>query len=165
MGLNHCNHTHKILFIIIVFCFFFSFFFNFTLQQLNLFFVIFNFNLSILGCLEITLHNIFRFCFSIGLYTGLMDLVFFFWLQPSILDMLEVRLYNFLFHSMNLSLSHYPGHRFNRLTWVIFFSFSNWFLFLFHPSTLSWLKIRPYNVFFFFFAFYKVILISWPGLT
>jgi len=54
-------------------------FFNFILQQPNLFFLIrsfFQIHPSLLDFFEIVLHNDFDF-FSIGLYIGLMNLVFF----------------------------------------------------------------------------------------
>ena len=54
--------------------------------------------------------------------------------------------------SMNFSWFHYPGYKFNKLTWVgssLVFSllFSIECLFLFYLSMLGWLKIELHNFF------------------
>jgi hypothetical protein len=49
------------------------------------------------------LRDVFDFLY-VGLYTGMMDLIFFFQFQPLTLDLLEMELHNFFsFFFMNLS--------------------------------------------------------------
>jgi hypothetical protein len=48
-------------------------------------------------------------------------------------------------------------------TRVYFFSFFHGFSFQFHPSTWDWLRIWLHNLF--WFAYYWVILISWPRFS
>jgi len=78
------------------------------------------------------LHDFFYF-FSIKLYTGLMNLVFF---PPSTLVMLEVGFHNFYFYflSMNWFRSHDPCCKFNKLTRIdlsyFLVAFSNFYYFI-----------------------------------
>jgi hypothetical protein len=84
----------------------------------------------------------------------------------STLGWLGIELHNLSqFYFIMLSWSHNSSHEFNKLTWVD----SNHFLgiffinfFLFHPSALGLLKIEFCNLF--WFAFYKVIMISYLGI-
>jgi len=62
--------------------------------------------------------------------------------------------------SMNLSWSHNPCPKFNRLVWInlsFFFIFSNWF-FIFYSLALNYLKIK------FNFFFYNFFSIRWSYL-
>jgi hypothetical protein len=62
--------------------------------------------------------------------------------------------------SMKLSWFYDIGHEFGQLTWVFFCVLFLIDFFLFHPLTLDWLQIELRNLF--RFAFYEIILISWP---
>jgi len=129
---------HKTLFTIIVLFFSFSFIFVFPVLPFNnsIFFffyiVFFNLSFNIRLFFIIMLHNIFWF-FSIGLFTGLIDLIFF--LNFNIISIGSRVLWFLNLLSINLSWSHDLNHKFDMLTRVdsgLFFGyFSNWFFFNF----------------------------------
>jgi len=76
-----------------------------------------------------------------------------------------IKLHNFFYLlSMRLSWCHDLNHKFGRLTWIDscrFFILFNLIFFMFYPLTLSWLGTGLHNLF--WFSFYKVIMVSWPG--
>jgi hypothetical protein len=78
---------------------------------------------------------------------------------------LRIWIYMFLICFLwGLSRSHDSDHKFYRLAklvWVFFGPFLIDFVFQFHPWILGWLGIKLQNLF--WFAFYKVISVSWLG--
>ena len=133
------------------------FFFNFTLHNLNYFFVFFfNFILQYWAPLFF-----FSICFFVELSWSYEFSFFFSQFQFLTLYQLEIELYNF-FYSLfiKLSWSCDPGREFNWLVWVnvgcFLVSFFNWFIsILFFNIRL----VENWGLWFFLFTFNKVISI------
>ena len=81
---------------------------------------------------------------------------------PLILDWLGIGLQNLFWFSFN-EVIQVSWSKFGKLNRLIFFYpfLINFFKKIYH-SILSWLRIRLQNIF--RYTFYKVIMVSWPGL-
>ena len=80
----------------------------------------------------------------------------------STLSWLRIWLYIFLFTFYWVIAVSRPGSqvlRVSKVGWSFFLSFFNWFFFHFHPSTLGWLKIWLYILFYFILYIYLGLII------